>query len=190
MSATIRPVMSAGPPAANGTITVIVLFGKSCACAPLSAVSASAIAPILRTIVSSHFVYWRDLSGSRWPRQTKNGAPGSILGSAVSIPETVEALCARRLEAAHAADAVELNLLARILLGFFAGLIALVEHFDLLQFLERLAERRLRIVELCLEFASRTPQVLAAVDRGLGIGRIGEMRWIVDARAVLLGLDL
>jgi hypothetical protein len=27
MSATMRPVMSAGPPAANGTMTVMALFG-------------------------------------------------------------------------------------------------------------------------------------------------------------------
>ena len=57
----------------------------------------------------------------------------------------------RRLAgAAHQADGVELGLLARILLGALAHLVALVEQLDLLELLERLAERRLGVVELTL----------------------------------------
>ena len=43
-------------------------------------------------------------------------------------------------------DAVELGLLARIGLGLRARLVALVEHFDLLELLEGLAQRRLVVI--------------------------------------------
>ena len=49
---------------------------------------------------------------------------------------------------AHQADGVELGLLAGVLLGALARLVALVEQLDLLQLLEGLAERRLGVVEL------------------------------------------
>ena len=57
--------------------------------------------------------------------------------------------------AAHQADGVELGLLAGILLGALAHLVALVEQLDLLQLLEGLAERRLGVVEL--DPAARRP---------------------------------
>jgi hypothetical protein len=68
--------------------------------------------------------------------------------------------------------------------------VALIEHLDLLELLERLAQHGLGVVELRFQLAGRLAQVLAPADRGLGIGRIGEMGGIVDAGAFLLGLDL
>jgi hypothetical protein len=65
----------------------------------------------------------------------------------------------------HRADAVELGLFAGIGVGAFARLIALVEQLDLLELLECLAERRLRIIQLGLELARRAAQVLAPRDR-------------------------
>ena len=56
---------------------------------------------------------------------------------------------------AHHADGVELGLLAGVFLGPLAHLVALVEQFDLLEFLERFAEVRLRLVELAR--GARTP---------------------------------
>ena len=50
---------------------------------------------------------------------------------------------------------IELGLLAGILLGALARLVALVEQLDLLQLLERLAERGLGVVEL--DAAARRP---------------------------------
>src|SRR5262249_44171941 len=58
---------------------------------------------------------------------------------------------AKAAACAHQADTVELGLLARALGRALADLVALVEQLDLLQFLERLAERGLGIVELALE---------------------------------------
>ena len=52
---------------------------------------------------------------------------------------------------AHQPDAVEVGLLAGVLLGAFAGLVALVEQLDLLQLLEGLGQRGLGFVELALE---------------------------------------
>ena len=76
------------------------------------------------------------------------------------------------------------------ILGALARLVALVEQLDLLELLERLAELRLGVVKLGLELVGRALEVFAPRHRGLGIGRIGEMRRIVDPGAVLLGLDL
>src|SRR5471032_2383812 len=89
----------------------------------------------------------------------------------------------------HRGDAVEFGLLARILLGLLARVVALVEHLDLLELLERLAQRGLGVVDLDLELVGRALEVLAPADRGLGIGRIGEMGGIVDTGTVLLELD-
>ena len=75
-------------------------------------------------------------------------------------------------------------------LGALAHLVALVEQLDLLQLLEGLGQRLLGVVELGLQLVGRMLEVLAPLDRGLGIGRIGEMGRIVDAGAVLLDLDL
>src|SRR5438094_3134328 len=71
---------------------------------------------------------------------------------------------------AHQADGIELGLLTRALLGAFAHLVALVEQFDLLELFESLAERGLGVVELHFELVGRTLQVLAPLDRSLGIG--------------------
>ena len=62
---------------------------------------------------------------------------------------------------AQGRDAVEFGLLAGVLLGLLAGVVALVEHLDLLQFLEGLAQRRLGVVELGLELVGRALEVLA-----------------------------
>src|SRR5262249_22388356 len=91
---------------------------------------------------------------------------------------------------AHYADGVELSLLAGAFLGPLAHLVALVEQFDLLHFLERLSERGLGLVELDLQLVGGTLEVLAPLHRGLGVGRIGEMAGIVNPGSVLLGLDL
>ena len=78
---------------------------------------------------------------------------------------------------AHQADAVEIGLLAGAFLGAFAGLVAFVQQFDLLQLLERLGQQASRVLELDAQLVGGAGQVLAALDRGLGVGRIGEMRW-------------
>src|SRR5262245_39210406 len=91
---------------------------------------------------------------------------------------------------AHQADAVELGLFARVLHRTLAHLVALIEQLYLLQLFERLAQRRLGVVELPLELIGGALEVLAPLDGGLGIGRIGEVRGIMDAGAILLGLDL
>ncbi len=87
---------------------------------------------------------------------------------------------------AQRGDAVEFGLLARVLVGLLARVVALVQHLDLLELLEGLAQHGLGVVELAFQLAGRAAQVLAPTDRGLGIGRIGEMRGIVDAGALLL----
>ena len=91
--------------------------------------------------------------------------------------------------AAHRADAVHLGLLARVLGDALAHLVALVEQLDLLQLLERLGERHAGVLELALQLVGRALEVVAPSDRRLGVGRIGEMRRIVDTGAVLLGCD-
>ena len=115
-------------------------------------------------------------------------------GAAQQIPtfEIGESLPVRSRDgrAAHRADAVELGLLARILGDALAHLVALVEQLDLLELLERLGERKPRLLELALELVGRALQIVAPPHRRLGIGRIGEMRRIVDAGAFLLGRDL
>ena len=72
---------------------------------------------------------------------------------------------------AHQADRVDVGLLAGVLFGALARLVALVEQFDLLQFLEGFAEQRLGVFELDAQFVGRAGQVLPPLDRGLGIGR-------------------
>src|SRR5262249_2320382 len=95
-----------------------------------------------------------------------------------------------RAARAQHADRVELVLLARVLVGALARLIALVEQLDLLELLEGLAERGLGVVELHLELVGRALEVLFPRHRRLGVGRIGEMRGIVDAGTLLLAPDL
>src|SRR5688572_23519139 len=91
---------------------------------------------------------------------------------------------------AHHADGIELGLLAGLFLGPFAHLVALVEQLDLLELLERFAEMRLRLVELGPKLGHRALEVLTPLHGGLGIGRIGEMRRVVNAGTILFGLDL
>ena len=73
--------------------------------------------------------------------------------------------------------------------GALARLVALVEQFDLLQFLEGFRELRLGVFELGAQIVDRALEILAPLVRRLGIGRIGEMGGIVDTGALLLGLD-
>ena len=49
---------------------------------------------------------------------------------------------------------------------------------------------RLGFVKLHFQVIDRAAEIFPALGRGLGIGRIGKMRGIVDASAILLGLDL
>ncbi|TCU59044.1 hypothetical protein EDE10_1307 [Bradyrhizobium sp. Y-H1] len=51
----------------------------------------------------------------------------------------------------HQADAVEVGLLTGVFLGALAGLVALVQELDLLQFLEGLGQGGLGFVELALQ---------------------------------------
>src|SRR5215218_5950783 len=90
----------------------------------------------------------------------------------------------------HQSDAIELGLFACALDGALAHLVALVEQLHLLQLFERLAERRLGFVELPFELIGRAPEILAPLDGGLGIGRIGKMRRIMNTGTILFGLDL
>ena len=76
------------------------------------------------------------------------------------------------------------------LFGAFPHLVALVEQLDLLELLEGLGEGLLGVVELSLQFVGRVLEVLAPLDGGLGVGRIGKMGGIVDPGAVLFDLDL
>jgi len=71
-----------------------------------------------------------------------------------------------------------------------AHLVALVEHLDLLHLIESFRESTLGVFQLALEVDRRAPQILAPLDRGLGVGRVREMRRIVNAGALLLRLDL
>src|SRR5215470_6423033 len=75
---------------------------------------------------------------------------------------------------------VELGLLARILLRLLALLVALVEHFDLLQLLECLTEGGLGIIELDTQLVGRVLEVLATRRRCFRIGWIGKMSGVVD----------
>jgi hypothetical protein len=90
---------------------------------------------------------------------------------------------------AHQADRIHVGLLPGALLGALARLVALVEQFDLLELLERFAQQALGVLELDSQFVGGTGQVLPALDRGLGVGRVGEMGGIVDPGPFLLGLD-
>jgi hypothetical protein len=69
--------------------------------------------------------------GLRWPTgEPSRSGPGAV---------------------AHEADGVELGLLAGILLGALAHLVALVKQLDLFHLLEGLTERSLGVLELDLE---------------------------------------
>src|SRR5262249_60611662 len=81
---------------------------------------------------------------------------------------------------AHQADLIELGLLAGVLGRPLAHLIALVEQLDLLEVFERLAQRRLGLVELSFQFVGRALEILAPLHGRLGVGRIGEMRGIMN----------
>src|SRR5882672_3837248 len=91
--------------------------------------------------------------------------------------------------APHCADAVELGLLAHIVGCALAHLVALVEQLDLLELFECLGERHARVLELNFQLVGRTFEIVAPSHRGLGVGRIGEVHWIVNSGAVLLGAD-
>ena len=68
---------------------------------------------------------------------------------------------ARRTAAHGEADAVHLVLLAHGFGGALAGVLAVVEDLELLQFLEGLLELGLGVVELVLQFVGRAAQVVA-----------------------------
>ena len=90
---------------------------------------------------------------------------------------------------AHQTDTVEIGLFPGVLFSPLARLIALVQQFDLLQFVEGFAQQAFCVFQLNTQFVGGTGQILPPLDRSLGIGRIGEMRGIVDPGALLLGLD-
>jgi len=69
-------------------------------------------------------------------------------------------------------------------------MIALGDRFVLLEFLDRFGALFLGDAELLAQLMDRRIEVVAPLHRGLGEGRIGEMRRVVDAAALLLGDDL
>src|ERR687884_335956 len=73
--------------------------------------------------------------------------------------------------------------------GTIAHLIPLVEQLHFLELLERFAERSLGVFELDPELLGGAAQIVPAVHRRFGIGRVGEMRRVADAGALLLGGD-
>src|ERR1700686_5355278 len=98
----------------------------------------------------------------------------------------------RRGDSAHAhqRDIVEFGLFGGVLGLALADLVAFVEQLDLLEFLESFRQRQLGVLELGAQFVGGALEILAAPDRGLGVGRIGKVARIVDAGAILLDLDL
>ena len=76
MSDAMRPITSAGPPAANGTITVTVRVGKSCACAPFTAASRNAAAIHSLVMIASLWPAFYDGKSA-----TSDGAWGGGTGS-------------------------------------------------------------------------------------------------------------
>jgi hypothetical protein len=70
------------------------------------------------------------------------------------------------------------------------GSVAFAEQLDLPHLLEGFAERRFGVLELNFQVAGRALKIVAAPDRRLGIGGLGEMSWIVDAGAILLDFDV
>src|SRR5271166_1637812 len=78
----------------------------------------------------------------------------------------------------------------RAFIGSFAHLVALVEHLDLLHFLESFRESALGVFELALEIDRGALEVLAPLHRGLGVGWVREVRRIVNTGPVLLRFDL
>ena len=75
------------------------------------------------------------------------------------------------------------------LLGALAHLVTLIEQFDLLELLVGFLQRFLGVVELGFQLVGGMLEVLAPLDGGLGIGRVGEVGRIVDPRPILLDLD-
>jgi hypothetical protein len=71
-----------------------------------------------------------------------------------------------------------------------ADSVAFAEQLDLPHLLEGFAERRFGVLELNFQVVGRALKIVAALDRRLGIGGIGEMSWIVDAGAILLDFDV
>jgi len=80
-------------------------------------------------------------------------------------------------------------LLAGAFFGALARLVALVQQLDFLELLESLGQQALGIFKLNAQFVGGAGQILAPLDRGLGIGRIGEVLGVVDPGALLLGMD-
>ncbi len=67
--------------------------------------------------------------------------------------------------------------------GALARLVALVQQLDFLELLESLGQQALGIFKLNAQFVGGAGQIFAPLDRGLGIGRIGEMEWISRSRS-------
>src|SRR6266404_5566746 len=72
---------------------------------------------------------------------------------------------------AHQPDAVEIGLFPGAFLGALAGLIALVQELDFLEFVECLTQQALGVLELDPQFVGGAGQVFPALDRRLGVGR-------------------
>src|SRR5262249_37944969 len=91
---------------------------------------------------------------------------------------------------AHHVHGLGFGLGADIPLGPLAHLVALVEQLGLLHLLEGLSESRFGVLQLHFQFVRRALEVVAPLDRRLGIGRVGEMTRIMNAGAILLDLDV
>ena len=78
----MRPNMSEGPPAANGTNIVIGRFGQACACAPVDAKTATLVALriVLRFIIPPAFLQLMTLLDLDLPRYQTGRAQRSYSG--------------------------------------------------------------------------------------------------------------
>src|SRR5215831_5182816 len=134
----------------------------------------------------------RGLPPSRWEFQRRRHGESHCGGPDPGRPlRTRRGLIALRPRGiAHHGNNVGLRRRADIVLRPLAHLVAFIEQLDLLHLLEGLAQGRFGIFELDLQILRRALEVVAPLDRRLGIGRIGEMARIMNAGAILLDLDV
>src|SRR5262249_25756861 len=122
--------------------------------------------------------------GGRSVAQAPSGPARSGRGLPVNTDQSAEGLRSDPGSDPHRADAVGSGLLGHIVGGALTRLVALVEQLDLFQLLERFRKRKPRLLELGLQLIRRALEIVAPGHRCLGVGRISEMRRIMDAGAI------
>src|SRR5262249_13856590 len=157
----------------------------------------------IRANAPARFRRQRHPEGRLWPpkpasvenefpaRGAANGSssgPSRSLGGISRLMLGRGGLCPRA--GAHQVHGLGFGLRGDVLLGPLAHLIALLEQLGLLHLLEGLAESRFGVVQLRFQVVRRALEVVAPLDRRLGIGRVGEMSRIMNAGAILLDLDV